>query len=65
MKQSEQFSAEITWGYVFTFGKHDGETIEEILEDDPSYIIWLSENTYHIINEEILRIAEENNFLLT
>ena len=27
--------------YRFTFGKHNGETLEEVTKSDPSYIEWL------------------------
>jgi len=27
--------------YRFTFGKHNGETLEEVMDNDPSYIDWL------------------------
>ncbi len=33
----------------FTFGKHQGETLEDVCEDDPEYIIWLSKNISTII----------------
>lgn len=27
--------------YVFVTGKHEGETLQEVAEDDPSYLRWL------------------------
>lgn len=30
--------------YIFTFGKHTGQTITDILEDNPSYIMWVHDN---------------------
>jgi hypothetical protein len=30
--------------YVIQFGKHNGKSIDEISEIDPSYIVWLHEN---------------------
>ena len=29
--------------YVFTFGKHNDELLEEVLKTDPEYIIWCSD----------------------
>jgi len=62
MHGKEKFSQEISWGFVFTFGKHDGDTIEEVLESDPSYIVWLNDETDHIVLPEIVDKAEENDF---
>lgn len=28
----------------FTFGKHKGETVAEVCDDDPGYILWASKN---------------------
>ena len=30
--------------YVLTFGKHKGETLKEIAEEDSQYIDWMKEN---------------------
>jgi len=29
---------------VFKFGKHKGEQLEDVIEDDPDYIRWCCEN---------------------
>lgn len=29
--------------YIFTFGKHQGETLESVLDTDPSYIVWAND----------------------
>jgi len=58
----DDFINNINWDYVFTFGKHCGESINDVVIDDPSYILWLSDNTEHIILKEILETAEENAF---
>lgn len=29
---------------VLRFGKHRGRTIEDVLEDDPRWLLWASEN---------------------
>jgi uncharacterized protein (DUF3820 family) len=30
--------------HVLTFGRHRGRTIEDVLEDDPRYLLWVCEN---------------------
>lgn len=30
--------------YVFPFGKHKNEYVEDVLEEDPGYIIWAADN---------------------
>ena len=45
--------------YHFNFGKHNGQTIEEVLELDPSYLIWVNNNiTWFKINPVIIEEAE-------
>jgi hypothetical protein len=45
----------------FDFGKHKGKTIETVLEEFPSYILWVSENVNTVeIDIEILNKAREN-----
>lgn len=29
---------------LFMFGKHQGKEIEDVIEDDPDYFVWLYEN---------------------
>jgi len=38
----------------FTFGKHKDEQLEDVLEDDKEYVIWLAENTETHFDEEVL-----------
>lgn len=30
--------------YVFTFGKHNGEKLVDVVQSDPGYISWAKEN---------------------
>ena len=46
--------------YIFDFGKYEGRHINEILNEDPSYIIWMSGNNFDLC-EEILNEAESND----
>ena len=34
----------ITKQYEFNFGKHKGETVEEVMEHDTNYLVWCCEN---------------------
>jgi broad specificity phosphatase PhoE len=46
-----------------TFGKYKGKTFQEILEIQPSYILWLQEEKIIKFSQEILERAEnEENF---
>ena len=45
---------------VFTFGKYEGQTIGEIIELDPDYILWLDEEGVADIASYLLELAEEN-----
>jgi hypothetical protein len=38
---------------VFMFGKHDGLTVEEVIEDDPYYICWCCHNDVVEFDEEV------------
>lgn len=44
---------------VLTFGKYRGETIQDILDNDPLYIVWLSDNTDLDFHWEILETAQQ------
>lgn len=39
IKQSQK-----DYNYVFPYGKHKGKLITEVIEEDPGYILWASEN---------------------
>lgn len=45
---------------VFTFGKYEGQSIGEIIELDPDYILWLDEEGAADIASYLLELAEEN-----
>lgn len=48
-------------GYVFKFGKYKGETVEDILVDDPSYIIWIADKRIMDFSTEIYNQALKND----
>lgn len=39
---------------VMTFGKYKGCTVEHLLETDPKYLLWVSENVEFVTFEETL-----------
>jgi hypothetical protein len=43
------------------FGKYACETVQDILDNDAGYFLWLDENTDIEIASDILAEAEENN----
>lgn len=44
--------------YVFKWGKHEGETFQEVLEDDPNYLSWVYENC-QFIDSDLENLLEE------
>lgn len=48
--------------YVLTFGIHRDETIEEILENDPGYILWMESKGVATFSKGIIQEAEENDW---
>lgn len=59
MKSRPSIPAIKSFEYVLTFGKHKGKKVEDIIELDPGYILWIDENKLAKIDEEILNVAEE------
>ena len=43
---------------VIPFGKHCGETIEEVIDNDPSYITWAINNELIHLNNEAYEIYD-------
>lgn len=43
--------------YVMTFGKYKGKTLLKILDENPSYIIWLTENDVVKVPDDLLTMA--------
>lgn len=36
----------------FPFGKHKGQQVEDVIEDDPGYIAWVVENDVMTFDDE-------------
>lgn len=43
------------------FGRYSQETVQEVLDNDPGYFLWLDANTDVDIASNILSEAEDNN----
>ena len=43
---------------LLNFGKHKGKRVHQIIEEDPKYLIWLSENSANKLNEDVKKIIE-------
>lgn len=43
---------------IFGFGKHNGATIGEVCDHDPSYIFWCVTNTDLTFDEKVLARAQ-------
>ena len=46
---------------IIKIGKYKGDTFSDILDKDPSYILWLSENNIMEIEQGLLSDAMEMN----
>ena len=46
-------------GYIFSFGKHKGESIEEVMNTDISYVWWCNENVEGFDTTELSKQAIE------
>ena len=44
--------------YVLNFGKHKGHSIAFVIENDPGYILWLSEQEIVEFSDDILDEAD-------
>ena len=48
---------------TFQFGKHKGEMLEDVIEDDPSYIAWLCENEVTEFDIAVIRHLEAEKII--
>lgn len=63
----KEATKEDSQNWKFTFGKHSGETMKEVIDNDPDYIKWYLNNKasefdkkcYELISGELLPTAEE------
>lgn len=47
---------------VFSFGKHAGRQVEDVLDDDREYIVWLIEEKNFDFDEEVMEKVEKNKY---
>lgn len=45
--------------HVMTFGKRKGYSIEDLIEADPQYLVWLVNNTDFDLDHKLVDEAEE------
>jgi|GEM_PF-3387004 len=46
--------------HVIGFGRYKRETVQDVLDNDPQYLVWLHENTDFELSYELLEEAENN-----
>lgn len=44
---------------ILTFGKYQGQSVRWIIEHDPSYLIWVNDNTEWKVSQELLDAATD------
>lgn len=47
----------------FTFGKHVGEQVEDVIEDNPKYITWCYENDIVEFDEDTIAVLEKKKII--
>jgi len=47
--------------WVFPFGKNQGESLQDVLDTDPDYVLWMAENTDLDFHADIIDEAEGSN----
>lgn len=45
-----------------SFGKHKGLTLDDVLEIDPSYIVWLHDNVGGVVSHDLYETAIDELF---
>lgn len=48
---------------TFPFGKYKGEQIEDVIEDDPSYLEWVVENDVFNLDEDVIKVLEKKKII--
>ena len=49
----------VNYKTVFTFGKHKGKTVKQVMEVDPSYLLWADNNVEGFELSDYLRDKAE------
>lgn len=48
---------------IMKFGKHKGEQIEDLLYDDPKYLVWLFEEEIVELDHEVIEQMEQRKLI--
>ena len=48
-------------GWKFKFGRHAGETLQEVLDEDPQYIVWMAQAEGIDFHWTIIEMAEKGD----
>lgn len=48
---------------VLSFGKHKGEMIEDLIDDNPSYLAWLFEKDEEMFDESVIKKLEDRKII--
>lgn len=56
-QEKKDVAYRIESGVMLQFGKHEGEYAEDVVEEDPSYILWLDASTQHSVEQALVEIA--------
>ena len=54
----EEFSLDT----ILTFGKHEGAMIEDLIEDDPDYVAWMSDQEFNF-DEKAIKLMEDKKII--
>lgn len=48
---------------VFTFGKYTGDTVQDVIHDNPNYMAWLVENDVVPLSNDVINILAEEKII--
>ena len=48
---------------LFPFGKYEGEQVEDILCDDPQYLVWLYEKDVDFFDQDVVKELENKKLI--
>ena len=47
----------------FVFGKHEGEQVEDVIEDDPEYFTWLYDESFIEFHDEVVTKLQDKKII--
>ena len=48
---------------IIDFGKHDGDQVEDVIYDDPSYMQWVYEKTQRVLGEDTIALMQSEGII--